>query len=61
MEEPHRLHKEPAWGWVGELIGSVRLMRRDRLIATPVFDVTRRRVKTGMCRTRVAPHGRRAP
>ncbi len=35
MEEMHRSHKEPAWGWVGVLIAVLDGMPRRRRRVTP--------------------------
>ena len=29
MEDIHRTHKEPAWGWIGALLDAHRLSRRE--------------------------------
>lgn len=35
MEDIHRTHKEPAWGWIGALIEARRLSRRQTGVARP--------------------------
>lgn len=42
MEEPHRIHKEPAWGWIGVILSrsgertrTGRLDKREPAHQTP--------------------------
>ena len=43
MEEPHKTHKEPAWGWIGALIQSAPGINVSGASDNNVTDVTRRR------------------
>ncbi len=41
MEEAHRTHKEPAWGWVSVLLGN--RTKAGNAVAKPATGATRRR------------------
>jgi hypothetical protein len=49
MEEMHRTHKEPVWGWVAVVAGMVAMARRSRA-------ATNAHARTGV---RTAPSPRR--
>ena len=44
MEEAHRTHKEPAWGWISVLLA--HWATKDKMAAKPRLTATRRRVFT---------------
>ncbi|CAN5145582.1 hypothetical protein BH09PSE1_BH09PSE1_21230 [soil metagenome] len=35
MEEMHRTHKEPVWGWVSAVAGLIAVVRQSRTAAAP--------------------------
>ncbi len=59
MEEPHRTHKEPAWGWLGALIADRGVTAPMSLKAKLVTSATRRRADCPTTVTGVAPRTRR--
>ncbi|GEM_PF-6236540 len=59
MEEPHKTHKEPAWGWVGAFIQSVQAAKRGHAGDNKVTAVTRRRADHIKSPSLVARRGRR--
>jgi MYXO-CTERM domain-containing protein len=42
MEEAHRTHKEPAWGWVGLALSAITRLRRRKPRVDAVTPWSRR-------------------
>ena len=57
MEEPHKTHQEPAWGWIGAL-SQGRKPRTPKLAAKPV--ATHRHLMGANCTIPVAESGQPA-
>lgn len=59
MEEPHKTHKEPAWGWAGVLLSALRDASGQKPVTEVVTNATRRRADCASGPSTVAPQRRR--